>query len=191
MSPARSLLAVALVAMVGILGYRVVAAGAGSETQDPSEDPVERLAAAPLDGAAFGELAIASQAGGDAAATRKLHEIAVRRDPRNLHVRAWLADQHLRAGDYPEALEHLDVMLRLSQAARENLPPMMVQWADDPAFAEALVAELRTHPVWRRNMDAALRADIQRPAAGAIFAGLSRAAQGRRIDGAQLDAVQE
>lgn len=173
MSLSRSLLAVALVAMVGILGYRVVAAGPGSEAQDPPEDPVERLAAAPLDGAAFGELAIASQAGGNAAATRKLHEIAVRRDPRNLHVRAWLADQYLRAGDYPEALEHLDVVLRLSPAARKNLPPSMVEWASDPAFAEALVATLGTRPSWRRDMDKALRAAVQQPGAGAVFAGLN------------------
>lgn len=170
MSPARSVLAAALVTIVGMLGYWVLAAG--SETIVP-QDPRERLAISPLDGEAFGEIALASEADSDPAAAMELHEIATRRDPRNLRVRAWLADVHLRAGDYPAALEQLDVVLRLSPEARKAVLPMMVQWAADPAFASALVERLRTKPNWRGSMEQALRKAIDSPGAGAVFAGLS------------------
>ena len=177
MSVRRALLAVALAAMVGILGYRVVAAGAADRGNGASTDVVERLQVAPLDGGAFADLAAASLEAGDAESSLELHEIAVRRAPRDLRIRAWLADRHLVAGEYPEALEQLDVVLRLSPDVRKTLLPQMAQWADDPAFAEALVEKLRRSPAWQRQMIAALRADIQRPGAGAVFAALTESGQ--------------
>lgn len=172
MTVGRWAFAVALVAMVGALGHCVVRAGSG-EGPVPM-DPVERLRTAPLDGDAFGDLAAGKGASGDAGTARALHEIAVRRDPRDLRARGSLADLHLRAGDYPEAFRQLDVILRLSPHARSTLPPQMARWAGDPAFADALVAVLREDPAWRGVMVAALRADIDGPGAGVVFTALSQ-----------------
>ena len=93
MTPARLAYAVMLLGAVVLLGYRVLAS-AGDDARALPEAPIERLEASPLDGDAFGELALASRSAGNAAETRKLHEIATRRDPRDLRVRAWLADLH-------------------------------------------------------------------------------------------------
>lgn len=171
MTPGRLLYAGILAGAVALLGYRVLSEAAEGDRVLP-EDAIERLEAAPLDGDAFGDLAVASQSAGDAADALALHTIAARRDPRDLRVRAWLADVHMRSGDYPEALEQIDAVLRLSRDARKVLPPLMVQWSDDPGFAEALVTVLRSRPEWRRDMDKALRENILRPGASAVFAGL-------------------
>ena len=173
MSVQRLLLAACLVAMVGYLGYRVVVTATSAGGEEEAAGAVERLRAAPLDGGAFADLAVAAREAGDVDASLALHQLASRRDPRDLRVRAWLGDVHMRSGDYSKALEQLDVMLRLSPEARKALTPLMVQWADDTAFAEALVVKLREAPTWRRDMVSALREGIARPGAGAVFAALS------------------
>lgn len=172
MTLTRSLYAGLLLGAVVLLGYRVLARADHGDRALPA-DPVERLELAPLDGDAFGDLALASQSAGNTAQSLELHGIAARRDPRDLRVRAWLADVHMRSGDYARALEQIDVILRLSPEARETLPPIMVRWAADPDFASALIAILRTKPAWRRNVEDASRADVQQSGARAIFVGLS------------------
>lgn len=171
-----------LVAMVGIVGYRVVSTGPDELPAD-TLSTAERLRVAPLDGDAFSDLAVAMREKGDPEATLVLHEIAERRDPRDLRIRVWLAERFLRAGEYQEALEQLDVVLRLSPEARATLPALMVQWTDDPDFATALAAKLGDETAWRAGMIAALRADIERQGVGAIFAALRESGD---LDDAEL-----
>lgn len=172
MSAPRILLGLALLAMVGLLGYHVLAASTPAPGDREALTPRERLQQAPLDGDAFADLAVALRDKGDAEATYAMHRIASRRDPRDLRIHTWLAEQLLRTGDYAAALEHLDVVLRLETDTQQTLLPLMAQWADDPAFAEALAARLRGGADWRGGMMGALRAGIQRPGAGAVFAAL-------------------
>lgn len=169
----RAAFGFALVAMVGVIGYRVVSAGP-DEAPTETASAAERLQIAPLDGDAFADLAIAMRDEGDPEATLALHEIAERRDPRDLRIRAWLADRLLRAGKYQEALAQIDVVLTLSSEARATLPALMVQWTDDPVFAAALAAKLVEGPSWRGDIINALRADIERQGVGSIFAALRK-----------------
>lgn len=182
MTVLRVAFGVALVAMVGVIGYRVVSAGPEEQPADTTST-TDRLHAAPLDGDAFADLAVAMRNEGDPEATLALHRIAERRDPRDLRIRVWLAERLLRAGKYGEALEQLDVVLRLSPEARATLPTLMVQWTDDPDFATALATKLREDTSWRAGVIGALRADIERHGVGAIFAALRKSGD---LDDAEL-----
>ena len=64
----------------------------------------ELLRVEPLEGQAFTVLAEAAEAGGETDKVRALHEIALRRAPRDLRARAWIIDAQLREGRYAEAL---------------------------------------------------------------------------------------
>lgn len=169
MSPWRVAYAIALIAMVGFLGWRVIASELDRRAPPFEGTTAERLSRNPLDGDAFADLAVAMRGSEDQAAVLEMHRIAARRDPRDLRIRAWLADYFLRAGNYPAAMEQLDVMLRLEPELRTDLTPMMAVWTDDLKFAKALAAQLSDEPVWYGTMLAALRKNITREGIGAVF----------------------
>lgn len=173
MSPGRVLYAVVLVAMVGFLGWRVIAAELDRRAPPFESTAAERLSRDPLDGDAFSDLAVEMRTTStDQAAILEMHRIAARRDPRDLRIRAWLVDHHLRAAEYGEVMVHLDIILRLDPELRATLMPMMVTWAGDPAFATVLAAKLDQDPTWLPAMLAALRKDIAHPGSAAVFAAL-------------------
>lgn len=165
----RLLAALVLCAAVGFLGFRVLVA---NDARVDGSDPREALRVAPLEGAPFVALAAAPD---PPATPLAMHQIVSRRAPRNLLSRAWLADYHLRANRHAQALDQLDVILRLSPVAGREIFPLMVQWAGDPAFARALVARLRADPEWRAAMLGALSAKVASPEASAVFAALREA----------------
>lgn len=172
MSPWRAIYAIALVAMVGFLGWWAIAAELERRAPPFEGTAAERLSRAPLDGDAFADLAVAMRALPDQNAVLEMHEIASRRDPRDLRIRAWLVNHFLRVGAYPAALEHLDVILRLSPEIRPTLTQMMAGWADDQSFAAALAAQLRHEPIWLNAMLTAFRHDVTSPGASAVFLAL-------------------
>lgn len=184
MSARRTLLAVALVGLSAVLAWGVLATGRQAPVPDNDGPAGERLERAPLDGDAFADLAVAMREAGhaDAAAVLAMHRLAARRDPRDLRIRTWLADRHIAAGEYPQALAQLDVILRLSPDARKALPAAMAGWADDPAFADALVDTLAASPTWRREMIAALRQAVDRPGAGTVLAALRESGALREVE---------
>ena len=115
------------------------------------------LAREPLYGEAFRILAQASEQQGLSDQALSLYQVAARRAPRDLATRAWLAQHYLRQGDYPRALGQLDVLLRVAPQRAKTLHPALVQLAQDPAFARALAATLRTDPPWRAGFMTVLR----------------------------------
>ena len=115
------------------------------------------LAHEPLQGEAFRILAAASDKQGDRAQAFRLYRIAARRAPRDVPTRAWLAQRYLEQGDYAQALEQIDNLLRMSPQKIRAVTPVLVQLAQDPAFAEALAGTLRSGPPWRNRVLAALR----------------------------------
>ena len=162
---------IAIASAVVLLGFQVVRDRPGQEPAAQPREPAERLRASPLDGDAFSDLAVAlAESGSDDAA--KIHAIAARRDPRDLRVRAWLADHHLAAGRHAAALEQMDVILRLSPDARRALLPALLQLSADPAFADALAERLGRSPTWRSALLAAMRADPESTGATNVFAAL-------------------
>ena len=88
---------------------------------------------------------------------RELFRIAVRRAPRDLPGRAWLAQDALERGDLTEALVQIDHVLTLSPGAGHSVFPVLVQLSGDPGFAEALAETLAKRPGWRSGLLSALR----------------------------------
>lgn len=148
------------------------------------------LARDPSHGRAFAILAPALAARSNAdAKTLALYEIAARRAPRDVHVRAWLTAHHLQAGDFHAAMPHLDALLTVSPDSREQALPLVSTLAADKNFAEVLAAHLTKHPRWRSAiLRAALRAE-EPAAADNLHAALrsagvlSQADVGRWING--------
>ena len=115
------------------------------------------LAQEPLQGVAYRVLAEAADKQGDRAEAFTLYRIAVRRAPRDLPTRAWLTQRYLEQGEYGQALEQVDRILRMSPTRAGRIHPVLVQLAQDPGFADALAKALRADPPWRPDLLAALR----------------------------------
>lgn len=110
------------------------------------------LRAEPLAGEAFAVLAEAAEAGGEAAKARALYGIAVLRAPQDLHARAWVIDTQLREGRYAEAMEQINILLRISPEQGAKLFPILVNLSNAPEFARALAQTLSTKPIWRASL---------------------------------------
>ena len=114
------------------------------------------LASSPADGRGYRLLAQVSESRGQQARAAELYAIAVRRAPRDLQARAWLAQRALTVGDYPAALVHIDQVLRTSSGSHSRLFPVLTQLAGDSSFADALAETMASHPQWRAGFLAAL-----------------------------------
>lgn len=110
------------------------------------------LAVEPLEGRGFRVLAAAAQQQGRADEALALYGIAVRRSPRDTAARAWLIERYLLAGDYRNALVHIDALLRTSPGQGTTLLPLLVQLSADPRFASALADVLVRRPTWRAGL---------------------------------------
>ncbi len=109
------------------------------------------LAVEPLQGNAYGLIAAnaAAAGSGDPANLLALHRVAVRRAPRDSRPRIWLINHYLQEARYAEALEQIDILLRIAPAYREQLYPALAQLAHQHIFANALAQVLHARPVWR------------------------------------------
>ena len=114
------------------------------------------LAHAPLQGEAFRVLAQAAERLGQGKSAMALYRIAVQRAPRDMVARAWLTQHYLEQGEFAQALAQIDRILRMSPMRARSIHPVLVQMAQDPAFAVALAKVLRTNPPWRQGLLAAL-----------------------------------
>lgn len=135
------------------LAERQLAAGDAAAAQATAR---RLLAAEPMHGPAYRLLAQAAERAGQADRLPALYALAARRAPRDIPTRAWLAQHHLTQGDFPQALEHIDRMLRLDPQRAPAIQRALVQLAQDPGFAEALAAALRQDPPWRGGVLSAL-----------------------------------
>lgn len=111
----------------------------------------------PAEGRGYRVLAQVAAARKQPDRARELYRIAVRRAPRDLPARAWLAQDALERGDLADALVHVDQVLTLSPNAAGSVFPVLVQLSGDAAFAEALAATLAKRPSWRAGLLSALR----------------------------------
>ena len=106
----------------------------------------------PLNGSGFVILANTAVAGADKTQAAKLSVIAIRRAPYALMPRAWLAREQLDQGNYSEALENIDEILRLSPAQQTHIFPILVALSTDSEFADALALTLAKRPTWRGSL---------------------------------------
>ncbi|WP_240098644.1 tetratricopeptide repeat protein [Thermomonas flagellata] len=115
------------------------------------------LAAEPLPGEAYRVLGQAADAAGERTAATRLYAIAAAHAPRDLPAQAPLVQSALVAGDYPQALARIDLILRATPARGTQVFPLLAQLAQDPGFAAALADALARDPPWREGMMAYLR----------------------------------
>ncbi|GAA0708208.1 hypothetical protein GCM10009105_07580 [Dokdonella soli] len=134
----------------------------------------ELLRHEPLEGRAFSVLATAAEEVGDITQARTLYEIAVLREPRDLHSRAWIIEALLRDGYYDEALAQINVLLRISPGQGSKLFPVLVKLADAPEFSQALTRILGSQPTWGDGVLSALLARGSVGAVDAVFGALQR-----------------
>lgn len=132
------------------------------------------LAVEPLEGRGFRVLAAVAAAQGNKAEALSLYRIAARRSPRDTRTRAWLAEHFLVGGDYPAALEQIDVLLRTSPKLGTTLIPLLAQLAIDPAFAVELARVLERRPQWRAGLLSTLQRAEDPRAADNVLSALRR-----------------
>lgn len=141
--------------------HQHLAAGGNTEAAAIARDV---LARDPGHGPAFGILAPALAGQGGANADFARYDIAARRAPRDIHVRGWMAAQHLQAGRFAEALAHIEALLVISPDSRRQALEAIGTLAADRGFADAVADYLVERPQWR---SAILRASLRADPAGA------------------------
>lgn len=81
----------------------------------------------------------------------------------------WLIESHVQRGDIIGALVHYDRALRTEPSMREQLIPVLVSAANDPAVARPLAALLARSPSWRYDFVTAFLSKAENPTALAIL----------------------
>ena len=85
------------------------------------------LAHEPLQGVAFRLLAAAADREGRRDDASRLYLIAEKRAPRDLQARAWLTQRYLERGDFAQALEQVDRILRMAPQRARSINPVLAQ----------------------------------------------------------------
>lgn len=147
---------------------------AGGRIDEAQASARRLLAVEPLEGRGFIILAQAEALRGQHHAAGVLYAIAARRSPRDLRSHAWLVEDFLVTGRYDEALDHIDVILRVAPWQASNILPWLTRLAADPAFAAALARRLHSHPSWRTHLLSMLHSEADPPASDAVFSAMSR-----------------
>lgn len=137
-----------------VLAERQLAQGKPAPAQATAR---KLLRSEPLQGQAFRLLAEAASREGRQADALALYRIAARRAPRDMPARVWLTQYDLDHGNYPQALEQIDRILRMSPQRVLRIGPLLARLAQDPEFADALADALQANPPWRQGVLTALR----------------------------------
>ncbi|HZP65449.1 MAG TPA: hypothetical protein VFB32_04010 [Rudaea sp.] len=114
------------------------------------------VAADPLDGRGYAELARLAQARGDLPSAEALMQIAVHRAPRDATIRDWRMRDALVGGRIDDALAEIDAMLRADPEVGKSFFPALIALLDDPHGVDTLARTLATAPAWRAAFWSAL-----------------------------------
>ncbi|TDR38598.1 hypothetical protein DFR29_12099 [Tahibacter aquaticus] len=126
------------------------AGDAGPDSRAQARDVVLGvLAKRPADGRLFRALAQLDKDNPELA--RRRWQAAALLRPADVETLAWLADDAVSRGDFSEALDHCDAVLRVSPAQARNLFPILSTWLQTGAATPALTRTLERRPPWRRS----------------------------------------
>lgn len=150
------------------------------------DDPKWRAAAARLARKALSDdpttvqavttLGLNAQAGGNLALARRMFSYSQTLSRRDFTTQLWAIEDAVARGDVSGAISHYDIALRTSKTAPDVLYPVLASAISDPAIRKALVARLRTRPVWFINfINHVSLGDALPQAAAALFVDLKRA----------------
>lgn len=107
------------------------------------------IAADPREGRGYRVLGILADARGDRAEALRNHQIASRLSPRDLPTHVWLERRDLQSGRVAAALRHIDLLLRIEPASRDQQFPILRALAVLPEAQAALAGTLIRQPPWR------------------------------------------
>lgn len=111
----------------------------------------------------------------DVQRARAAFEEVKRRDPRSVIARYWLFDYYLRSGLYAEGIAEAGPLIRLQPASATPVTAILTALLDVPEARPALVAALRSRPVWRQEFFRQMGANPRLTAVGAELLALSTA----------------
>ena len=106
----------------------------------------------PLAANALVLLGQAAEMEGDRELATRIFSIARQRAPHAQRPLAWLIAQQLEHGEYAQALDNIDRLLRVSPGRVGTLTPLLLQLAERPESADALAAKLVERPRWRAQV---------------------------------------
>lgn len=156
---------------MAVLARRQLAAGKPEQARQTAQHLLQHE---PLNGAGFLVLSEIATAQADKTAAARASEIAIRRAPYGLTPRAWLASEQISQGDFKEALDNLDRILRISPGQQKRLFPILIELADNADFADALARKLAEQPAWRNSFIGSVLRTASPERLAAIFSALQR-----------------
>lgn len=124
------------------------------------------LRSGPLHAIAYASLARVERGSGQAERALELLRTALRHDRRDVHARAHLLDHAAAGGDWPEAVRHADLLLRLGLGGRDELFGALIGSVHHAAARDELLRRLGEPPPWR----AAFLAHLARPEVPLVLA---------------------
>lgn len=174
------------------VGHPVALVGAAERlaSSNPSESRKLALAALranPLEGRAYRVLGAMAEHRGDLSGAVKLYELASVRSPRDLPTHLWLEQHYLSTGKLSQALEHLDLLLRIEPQTQVNQYPLLRTLVALPQAHAGLAELFAKDPPWRRSFLVELSAKAEDSVAIAPFMGRLRLSSGG-LDEAELSA---
>ena len=118
------------------------------------------LRANPLDARALTLLGLIAERLGDEASADKLMRLAGARTWRDMGTQAWLLKHEIQAGDFEQAILHVDALLRTNPPFLEQTIPVLAAFTLDPRTFNVLASLLATNPPWRAEVLARLSAQL-------------------------------
>ncbi len=140
--------------------------------QDAANNATALLEREPLQSGAWVILGDAAAARGEPEEALAAYTRALSLAPRNTAARLRIIDDRLAQGEYPGALEHIDLLLRSTPSLRAEVLPTLAQLAADPPLRDALISTLANSPPWRNAFLDPLYRNADLETANAIMAGL-------------------
>lgn len=124
-----------------------------AERSSPAPDSARRLLDIhPFSGAALAAMGLGLAHQGDVGGAEAFMNLAVRLAPRDRSIHVWLVDHHAARRDYPQAIAHIDQILRLSPGKGQALFQTINSLLPDDDARAAIVERLLQSPPWRQAL---------------------------------------
>lgn len=129
----------------------------------------------PLSAVPLRVFALIAEANGDDHRADSLMRMAAARSLRDVRSQIWLADYQLLNGNYSEAFERIDALLRVWPELGDTLFPVLTGLAIQPESSDVVISALQENPPWRRNFFAMMPKSLAEPSKlSAVYSSLMK-----------------